>query len=381
MTVISPPAEVGMRVEDVDTPALLLDLGAFERNLDRMAETVGAMAGDGSRLRLRAHAKCHKSADIGRRQVARGAVGVCCQKVSEAEAMVAGGINNVLVSNQIVGRTKLIRLAALAHQAEWIGVCVDDPGNLQEVAEAARTMGAEINVLVEVDVGAARCGVPPGEQVLALAREVEGEDGVRFAGLQAYQGRAQHIRNHEERRQAAETAVAISRDMVEQLAAEGIACNIVSGAGTGTYHFEGASGVYTELQAGSYVFMDADYARNLNADGGFFDEFEHSLFIWVTVMSKPGENRVVVDAGLKAMAMDSGPPTVVGMPEASVDRVSDEHAIVDCGRGNAPFVLGDKLRLVPGHCDPTVNLYDWYVCCRDGRVEALWPVSARGALR
>ncbi len=371
-----PPAEIGMKLDDVDTPALLLDLDAFEGNLDRMAAAV-----DGAPVRLRAHSKSHKCAVIGLQQMARGAVGLCCQKVGEAEAMIAGGVDNVLISNQIVGRSKLLRLAALSKQAGWLGVCVDNAENVTQLDEAAGAMDAHVTVLVEIDNGAGRCGVPPGDPALALAKQIDIATNLVFGGLQAYQGAAQHIRDHGEREAAIASAVDLTRQTVDLLAANGLSCEIVGGAGTGTFQFEMAGGVHNELQAGSYVFMDADYGRNLKEDGGFFDDFENSLFVYATVMSLPGDDRAVVDAGLKSLAMDSGPPAVADLKGVDYSRPSDEHGQLNFTDTNIRLSLGDKVRLIPGHCDPTVNLYDWYVCYRGDRVEALWPIVARGALR
>ena len=371
-----PPAEIGMALEDVDTPALLLDLDAFERNLDRMAKAI-----EGKSVKLRPHSKSHKCAVIGLAQMERGAVGLCCQKVGEAEAMVAGGVPNVLVSNQIVGRPKLLRLAALSKQAEWVGVCADHPDNVTQLDEAAGAMGAALNVLVEIDTGAERCGVEPGQPAVELAKQIDSATNISFAGLQAYQGRAQHVRSYAERQAAADAGIALTQETVEGLKSAGLECEIIGGAGTGTFQFEPAGGVHNELQAGSYAFMDADYGKNINENGGFFNDFENSLFIFVTVMSTPTEDRALVDAGLKALAMDSGPPVVADMPEVEFGRASDEHGILDISRTNRKVGLGDKLKLIPGHCDPTVNLYDWYVGYRGNRVEALWPIAARGMLR
>jgi 3-hydroxy-D-aspartate aldolase len=371
-----PPAEIGMLLEDVDTPALLLDLGAFERNMDRMAKAL-----EGTSVKIRPHSKSHKCAIIGLKQMARGAVGLCCQKVGEAEAMVAGGVQNILISNQIVGRSKLLRLAALTKQADWIGVCADHPNNVEQLNEAAAAMGTVINVLVEIDTGAARCGVAVGQPAVDLAKQIDFATNLNFLGLQAYQGRAQHVRSYAERQQTAEAGIALTKETVDGLKAVGLDCEIVGGAGTGTFQFETAGGVHNELQAGSYVFMDADYGKNLNTNGEFFDDFENSLFVYATVMSTPTEDRALVDAGLKALAMDSGPPAVVDMPEVEFGRASDEHGILDIAKTNQPVRLGDKLKLIPGHCDPTVNMYDWYVGYRGDRVEALWPIVARGMLR
>ncbi|MBI4083496.1 MAG: DSD1 family PLP-dependent enzyme [Candidatus Lambdaproteobacteria bacterium] len=369
-----PPAEVGMPLAEVDTPALLIELDAFERNLSRMAQAIAPHP-----VRLRAHAKTHKCPTIARRQIALGAVGVCCQKVGEAEALVAGGVEDVLVTNEIVGEPKLRRLAALARQAR-IGVCVDDAENVAALGRAAQAFGAELRVLVEVNVGADRCGVEPGAPALALARRVTQAPGLRFDGLQVYHGSAQHLRSHEERRRAIEAASAKARDTQALLEREGIACPTITGAGTGTFRFEAAGGLYTELQAGSYIFMDADYGKNRGEDGGPVRDFEHSLFVYATVMSHTAPERAVVDAGLKALSVDSGMPLVFGLEGVEYARASDEHGKLVLAPAHSPLRVGQKLRLIPGHCDPTVNLYDWFVCTRNDRVEALWPITARGAL-
>lgn len=373
------PATVGMAMEEVDTPALLIDLDAFERNLRRMED---AIAGSGARLRP--HSKTHKCPVVALRQMAHGAVGVCCQKVGEAEAMVYGGVPNVLVSNQIVGAPKLARLAALSRQAK-VAVCADDAGNVADLDAAAAAAGTLLDVLVEIDVGAERCGVPPGAPALALARTIDNAKHLRFGGLQAYQGRSQHIRAYADRQVAAEAAIALTKDTVALLAENGLECGIVGGAGTGTYQFEASSGVYNELQAGSYVFMDVDYGKNETEDGGAFADFENSLFVYATVMSRVAVDRAILDAGLKALSVDAGLPRMWEMPGVEFVGASDEHGKLSIDRnvaaGNRDLKVGDKVRVVPGHVDPTVNLYDWYVGIRNGHVESLWPITARGLLR
>ncbi len=368
---LAPPAEVGAALGEVDTPALVIELDAFERNLRRLSD---AVAGRG--VRVRAHAKTHKCPEIARRQISAGAVGVCCQKVSEAEIMVDGGVADVLVSNEVVGARKLERLAALARRAR-IGVCADDADNVRALSQAAERAGATLEVYVEVDVGARRCGVAPGHPALALAREIAARPGLRFAGLQAYHGAAQHLRTMAERRAAIARAASAANQTRRLIESEGLACPTVTGAGSGSFMFEIESGAFDEIQPGSYVFMDADYAKNEWAAP--LPRFEHALFVLATVMSQPTTDRAVLDAGLKALSVDSGLPLVWERPGLRYARASDEHGVLEIAAGMAP-ALGDKLLLVPGHCDPTVNLYDWYVCVRDGRVEALWPVSARGAL-
>ncbi len=368
---MNPPASIGMPLAQVDTPALILDLDVFGRNLGLMADAV-----KGRGVRLRPHAKSHKSADIAKLQIAAGAVGVCCQKVSEAEALADGGVADILVCNEMVGEAKLARLAALAKRAR-ITVCADNFSNVAALDAAAAAAGVRLEVLIEVDVGAGRCGIAPGEPALVLATAVAAAPNLRFAGVHAYQGSAQHVRGVEARRAeiaAATEKARLSRDLI---VGAGIACDTVTGAGTGSFIFERDSGVYTELQPGSYVFMDADYQQNA-WDG--FPAFGQSLYILATVMSTPSKERVVVDAGLKASSIDSGNPRVAGRPGLDYIKASDEHGVIAVAAGTAAPALGEKLLLVPGHCDPTVNMHDWFVCVRSGVVEALWPVSARGMM-
>jgi D-serine deaminase-like pyridoxal phosphate-dependent protein len=367
-----PPGAPGMPLDDVDTPALILDLDAFEANLCRMRDSLA-----GAAVALRPHAKSHKCPQIALRQIALGAVGVCCQKVSEAEALVEGGVGDVLIANEVVGRAKLLRLAALATQSR-VAVCADDAGNVAALDEAACEFGVTLDVLVEIDVGAHRCGVEPGEPAVDLARRIEQSASLRFGGLQAYQGSAQHIRSVSERRSAIEAAAAQVRRTRELLHAAGLACPKVTGAGTGTYMFEAGSAVYDELQPGSYIFMDADYARNEWTESGI-PRFAHSLFVWTTVMSRPSAERAIVDAGLKASSVDSGLPRLADGGPAEYVKASDEHGVIQLN-GASGYALGEKLKLVPGHCDPTVNLYEHYICIRGGRVEAVWPISARGTV-
>jgi 3-hydroxy-D-aspartate aldolase len=369
-----PPADIGAPLSEVDTPALVIDLEAFERNLQALPRLL-----EGCRVQLRPHSKTHKSPIIALKQIGLGAVGACCQKVGEAEALVAGGVTDVLIANEVVGASKLRRLAGLARQAK-IAVCVDDPGIVVELEDAAAEFDAQVTVLVEIDVGANRCGVTPGPAARDLAQVVAASKHLRFDGLQAYQGSAQHIRSFDERKSAIERAVALARDTKRMIEEAGIACPRVTGAGTGSFVFEAASDVYTELQCGSYVFMDADYNRNLDAEGKAKPQFEQSLYVWATVMSRPNPQRAIVDAGLKALSVDSGMPVVPDFPDARFARASDEHGRLDVDGAVEGLEVGDKIRLVPGHCDPTVNLYDWYVGIRRGRVECLWPVAARGAL-
>jgi 3-hydroxy-D-aspartate aldolase len=370
---IQAPAVVGMHVRDIDTPALVIDLDALEANIARMS---ARMSGTG--VSFRPHSKTHKSTAIAAMQLRAGAVGVCCQKVSEAEIMVAGGVRDVFVTNEIVGAPKVARLAALARHAR-VSVCVDALDNVAALKEAAERCGSVLHVLVELNVGANRCGVDTIGEVLSLAREVVASGSLRFAGVQAYHGPAQHFRAREERRAAIGAATAKAREAVALLLADGIECAVVAGAGTGSHEFELASGLYTEVQVGSYVFMDADYGRNLDEGGRFVSEFANALFVLATVMSGTAVGRRVVDAGTKALSTDSGMPVVHGFEGVSYVQANDEHGRLEVA-GDAGPAVGEKIRIIPGHVDPTVNLHDWYVGLRGERVECVWPVSTRGAL-
>jgi D-serine deaminase-like pyridoxal phosphate-dependent protein len=361
-----------MREDEIDTPALVIDLDAFEFNLDTMAALLAPTG-----AKLRAHAKTHKSPVIAKLQMARGAVGNCVQKVAEAEVLAWGGVPDILVSNEVVGASKLARLCALARIAK-VAVCADSAEQVAMIEAAAEHAGIRMTVLVEIDVGAARCGVQPGPDAVALAMRIAESRHLIFGGLQAYHGSAQHKRTPEERRTLIGGAIDASRRTVEQLRQQGLSCAIVGGAGTGTFQIESASGVYNEIQAGSYVFMDADYARNLDEAGAPVAMFRHALFVLSTVMSASIPGVAVLDAGHKAVAIDSGMPRVWQRPDIRYVGASDEHGKLAVGSETEAPKLGEKLRLVPGHCDPTVDRFDWYVGVRRGRVECLWPVAARG---
>ncbi len=367
------PASIGMRLDEVDTPALIVELDAFEHNLRALMDAVRA-----SGVRVRPHAKTHKCPDIARQQIALGAVGVCCQKVSEAEALVDGGIDDVLITNEIVGDPKVERLAALARRAR-IGVCVDHPLQVEQLARAAAALQAEVDVYVELDVGQERCGVADANDVMALVAQVQSHPPLRFAGLQAYHGRAQHLREPSERERAIAHAQKVVTDCLKEFAVAGIGVPRITGAGTGTYPLEAASGVWNELQPGSYIFMDADYGRNRLEPAA--PRFRNSLHVLSTVISDAG-GRLILDAGLKAFSVDSGLPQAPDAPGWQFAKASDEHGVLTPASAAPalPITVGTKLRLIPGHCDPTVNLHDWFVGMRGGVVETLWPITARGAL-
>jgi 3-hydroxy-D-aspartate aldolase len=368
------PALPGMNEADIQTPCLVLDLDALERNIKKMGDYARAHG-----MRHRVHGKMHKSVDVALLQESLGgSVGVCCQKVSEAEVFARGGIKDVLVSNQVRDPAKIDRLARLPKLGARTICCVDMLDNVADLSAAAVRHGTTIECLVEIDCGAGRCGVKTTPEVVTLAKAIAAAPGLKFSGIQAYQGAMQHMDSYEDRKAKIALAVAQVKDAVDTLKADGIACDIVGGGGTGSYYFESTSGVYNELQCGSYAFMDADYGRILDKDGKRIDqgEWENALFLLTSVMSHAKADKAIVDAGLKAQSVDSGLPVIFGRTDVKYVKCSDEHGVVEDPQG--VLKVNDKLKLVPGHCDPTCNVHDWYVGVRGGKVEVVWPVSARG---
>ncbi len=368
------PAHIGMDEADIQTPAMILDLDALERNIRKMGDYARAHG-----MRHRVHGKMHKSVDVAKQQQdLGGADGVCCQKVSEAEAFVRGGIRDVLISNQVRDPAKIDRLARLPGLGARTTVCVDDVENISDLSAAAEAHGSEIEILVEIDCGAGRCGVTSVAAAVEIAKAADAAPGLTFSGVQSYQGAMQHQAAFADRKASFDHVAQITSDVVDALKAAGLPPKLVSGGGTGSYRLEATSGVFNELQCGSYAFMDADYGRILTEDGGRLDrgEWENALFILTSVMSHAKADRAVVDAGHKAYAIDSGLPVVSGREDLEVTGASDEHGVISDPKG--VLKINDRLRLVPGHCDPTCNLHDWYVGVRGGKVETLWPVSARG---
>jgi D-serine deaminase-like pyridoxal phosphate-dependent protein len=384
------PALIGRSVDAIDTPALVVDLDRMERNLRTMA----AFAAQ-HQVMLRPHAKMHKSAELAKLQMAEGAVGVCVQKTSEAEALVAGGVHNIFITNEVIAQPKLVRVAALTRTLQPSGgklaICVDSVEGIRRLAicmnegRLASGMASSIDVFIELNVGHNRCGVEPGASAVALALEIRKHPALHFAGLQAYHGKAQHLRSPAERREAILGAIKAVRHTRELIEAEGIKVALVTGAGTGTAPLEAASKLYGELQAGSYLFMDADYAANEPAVDQ--PRFKHALFVKTQVISVHAHH-VVCDAGHKSHAIDSGLPKVHAFSSRSeLDYFNggDEHGILKPAQGSTRLPsLGSMLWLIPGHCDPTVNLHNAMIGVRGGLlkgvVERIINVDARGAL-
>ena len=370
------PAAVGMDEADIQTPCLILDLDALERNVKKMGDYAKA-----HNMRHRSHGKMHKSVDVQNLQEEMGgAIGVCCQKVSEAEVFVRGGIKDVLVSNQVREPAKLERLANLPKMGSKITVCVDDVDNVAELSAAATKAGTELNCYIEIDCGAGRCGVTTTEAVVEIAKAIDAAENLKFTGIQAYQGAMQHMDSFSDRKAKTQIAIDQVQEAIDALTEIGLKPEFVSGGGTGSYYFESNSGVFNELQCGSYAFMDADYGRILDEDGNRIDagEWENALFILTSVMSHAKTDKAIVDAGLKAQSVDSGLPFIYGRDDVEYVKCSDEHGVVS--DPNGVLEINEKLKLVPGHCDPTCNVHDFYIGVRNGKVETVWPVSARGKM-
>ena len=381
---------IGKSVNLIDTPALVVDLDAMERNLRTMA-TFAVQ----HNVMLRPHAKMHKSAELAKQQMAAGAVGVCVQKTSEAEALVAGGVHNIYISNEVIAPGKLARVAALTRTLTPLGgklaICVDSLEGIKRLATCMNEgrlssgIASSIDVFIELNVGQNRCGVESGPQAVVLALEIRKHPALNFAGLQAYHGKAQHMRSATERQTAIASAINAVRQTRDLIEAAGIKVALVTGAGTGTAQLEAASKVYGELQAGSYLFMDADYAANEPAAGQ--PKFKHALFVKTQVISVHAQH-AVCDAGHKSHAIDSGLPKVHAFSSRSqliYSNGGDEHGILKPAEGSTRLPnLGSMLWLIPGHCDPTVNLHDAMIGVRGGLlkgvVERIITVDTRGCL-
>jgi D-serine deaminase-like pyridoxal phosphate-dependent protein len=360
---------VGQEVAAVDTPALLIDLDIMERNLRTMADFFADKP-----AKLRPHAKTHKSPVIAQKQLALGAVGITCAKLGEAEVLAEAGVPDILVANQIVSATKIARLMGLLHHAR-VTVAVDDADNLRALARAAGERGVELDVLVEVNTGMNRCGVAPGEPAVTLAKQAADLPGIRFRGIQAYEGHLVNVADEDERRARVAAAMAPIIETRGQIEQAGIPVGIVSGGGTGTFALTGTFAGFDEIQAGSYVFMDTAYANV----GGVGQRFGQALTVKATVISRPIAERAVLDAGRKSLGIDHGTPQIKGFAECTrFESFSEEHIKVEVSGAARDLRPGDTVEIVPGHVCTTVNLYDRYVAVRDGIVEAIWPIAGRG---
>jgi len=358
----------------LNTPALVLDVEALDRNIAAMAAFAAT-----SGLKLRPHAKTHKSVDIARRQIAAGAVGVCCAKLGEAEALAEGGIDGVLITSPVVGETAVERLVALAQVSPTLMATADHPDAVAAIGAAAKAAGVELTLVVDLDPGLRRTGTATAEDAAALAGQIAKHPALSFGGVQCYCGAEQHIESYAERREAIAARMEKLKQAIALMRSAGLDPPIVTGGGTGTHAIDAELGVFTELQVGSYIFMDHQYGVcALREDGA--QPFETALMVDARVISANHPQLATIDAGLKAFATEAGPPPILaGAPEGSQYRfMGDEHGAIVPPKGVVPPRLGERLTLATPHCDPTVNLYEAYHVVRGDTLEAIWPVTARG---
>jgi len=369
------PLKSPMSLWDLPTPALVIDEEAMESNLDKMASFY-----QGKRAKLRPHTKTHKCPILAKKQIAKGAVGVCAAKVGEAEVMVEAGIENVLITSPVVTRDKMERVVALAKKSPGVSIVVDQERNVRDFDDAARSAGVTLPVLIDLNVGTDRTGIALGKPALDLAETIRRNSSLKFLGLQAYAGHLQHLRGFEYRRQASEATMGRAVELRRTLEKAGFEVPILTGGGTGTYNIDSEIDGITDVQVGSYLFMDVNYRNVGGQNGPIYDDFRPSLLVLATAISQPAKGRITIDAGYKAFATDQEPPDPLSLPGVSYRWAGDEHGVLEFRdpRGPGEVKLGDKVLLIASHCDPTVNLYDHYYPFRNERVEEMWPISARG---
>ncbi len=369
------PLKSPVSLWDLPTPALVVDLEAMESNLQKMKAFY-----QGKKARLRPHTKTHKCPLLAKRQVADGAVGVCAAKVSEAEVMVEAGVENVLITSPVVTKEKIERVIALSKKSSGVSIVVDQEKNVRDFDDAARASGIKLPVLIDLNVGSDRTGIVMGKPAFDLAEAIRGSSALSFRGLQAYAGHVQHFRGFDYRRQASEATMGRAVEVKQKLEKSGFDVPILTGGGTGTYNIDSEVEGITDVQVGSYLFMDVNYRNVGGKDGPVYDDFRPSLLVLATAISQPAKGRITIDAGYKAFATDQEPPDPLSLPGVSYRWAGDEHGVLEFRdpRGPGEVKLGDKVLLIASHCDPTVNLYDHYYPFRNERVEEMWPISARG---
>jgi D-serine deaminase-like pyridoxal phosphate-dependent protein len=363
---------------DLPTPALVLDLARFESNLRTMAEHCRS-----SGVAFRPHAKTHKCPEVARRQLDSGALGICVATVAEADAMVAAGVPGVLLTSPIIDPHKIRRVVNLIRDGADLMVSVGHPLEVNLLAEAAAAARVSVPVLLDIDVGDRRTGVLPGEPALELARAISRPKHLQLRGVQAYAGHASHTVGFEERQRASRNAIVIAVETRDQLVRAGFPAEILSGGSTGTYNIDSSIAGVTELQVGSYVFMDVDY-RRIGGKGspGLYRDFLPSLTVLTSVVSASHSDRVTVDAGTKALDT-----TTTHRPESNerngliYNRAGDEFGSITAEHGASLPRIGDRLEFIVPHCDPTVNLYDRIYAARGDKIESIWFLSARREAR
>jgi len=361
---------IGAEKDAISTPALLIDLEKMEYNIRKMADFFQS-----KKANLRPHIKTHKTPIIAHKQIEAGAIGITCQKLAEAEVMAEGGIKDILIANEVVGAQKINRLVNLARYAK-VKVAVDDDINIVDISHSAQKKGVKIGVLIEVDIGMHRCGVSSGEPVLRLAQQVEKEKGLEFFGLMGYEGHAVFIKSYKERERKAREALGLLIASKELLKEKGLECRVISAGGTGTYDITGSFLGVTEVQAGSYVTMDANYDR-VEKIGGVFKQ---ALSLLTSVISRPTDDRAILDAGMKSISIDLGVPRVVYSKNVKIGSISEEHlSLVELDYASRKLLeVGQKIEIIPAHGCTTINLHDYFYGIRNGIVESIWNIKARG---
>ncbi|MEK9683042.1 MAG: DSD1 family PLP-dependent enzyme [Rhodospirillaceae bacterium] len=360
-----------MKLNELDTPVLLIDQDALGHNLNAMKEIVS-----NSGITYRPHAKAHKSHDIAKLQLAHGASGICCAKLGEAEVLASEGIQDILITTPVIGLSKVSRLASLAKKTSVI-VVADNPQNLEELALVGEKTGQIFNLVIEVNVGQNRCGTPPGAPALALAQMIQRSPWLKLCGLQGYQGSIQMRESFTERKTEAQKASFLLRETAKLIESNGINVPSLTGGGTGTSLIDSEANLLTEIQPGGYIFMDVKY-RKIEWSNSTPLPFQQSLTVLGSVISLPDTNRAILDVGLKSISSDQGPPELMDMPGITFRFSGEEHGEVSWQDSPRLCQYGDKVRLIPTHCDTTVNLYDQYIVHSGNTVVDVWRISARG---
>ncbi len=362
--------QVGDPLSTLDTPAMIVDLTLMETNLGRLMERLRP-----SNIQIRPHLKTVKSPDLARILLAAGAIGGCVAKLSEAEVMAQAGIENLLITSEIIGKPKLARLVELIRHHPDVKVVVDSPDGANALNQAMQAAQLDVKVLIELNVGQNRCGIQPGEPALALGKLIETLPHLHLVGVQGYEGHLQHLHDQTEREERCRQSMKLLTDTATLLRDAGCDISIVTTGGTGTAevcaHYEGV----TEVQPGSFIFMDTDYRNAIGSS------YANALTILSTVISRPAPQRAVIDAGLKSLSTESGMPEVQGLPEVKYRPGGDEHGILSWPEGGRDLPIGERLALIPSHIDTTINLHDYYYAYRNGEIEAIWPVVTRGKVQ
>ena len=364
----------GVTLNDLPTPSLIIDLDGLEGNIAKMAKHAKETG-----INLRPHGKTHKCPEIAHRQIKAGALGLCSATISEAERMADAGVPGILITSESVGLNKIARLVRMTAKHSDTMAVVDNPHNVERLSEAAVAAKVDLNIMIDIDPVGRRTGVQPGEPALKLAQQVDKLPRLKLRGIHCYSGRSSHVNGFPERKEHSETVMAPPLETFEKMKRNGLPVEIMSGASTGTYNIDSGLKGMTELQSGSYVFMDVDYRRIGGKGSAVYNDFKASLTVLATVISKNYDDRATLDAGLKAFATDRKfGPEILGITGVEYRFGGDEHGILTISEPSRPVKLGDKFRLIVPHCDPNVNLYDRAYCVRGDNVVEVWAIGARG---